>query len=638
MPSYVDSFRINGLIDPTNNVLDNINKLADAALIWVQYDATTGKWGASFNDTDTSVYSFNDNNILGGITVSGTGLSESYNKVSVEYPHKDIRDQTDFVDVSIPLGDRFDNEIDNTLNLKLDLVNNPVQAQYIATVELKSSRLDKIIEFRTDYTGITFIAGVLIDVTSSQYGFSSKLFRVTKVEEIDNDDGSIEFQITAIEYDANVYSTAGLVYEARSRASGIKPKIANTEIKEMDDRSSGTDLLRLLGLNMATGLLNSALTKNATTGKVTQTVTPTSAGRDATLSKIRTTPITPAITGPTDICEGSNLVLTLDYNCAGCLFESQSYSYTITGVTAPDITPFSLTGSVTIPGTMTIPIANDGIADNETLTLTIGGETKSVIIRNRLSYTYSTSASASTISPGESTTITLTTTGVANGTVIPYVITGDTSNVTTTLTGTVTVNSNSATLSIESTTDIIYNSKYVTVSFTAPDTDYCGQIDSTETITITYDGSCGQKVSIPVVWCPTYGIVNFPSSPSIIGLQSLKPIKFAIVDRAKYNPATGEHDQAYRPYVTVPTKLTVTQNYSTNKSVISYDSNNYGTGAGSEAVRVDLSNATKAGILIDVFTQFDQIDHNKYPGPPPTSNWQLYETLTGTLVTVKGYT
>jgi len=545
MPSYIDSFRINGLIDPKNNVLDNINKLADAALIWVQYDATTGKWGASFNDTDTSVYSFDDDNILGGITVSGTGLGENYNKVSVEYPHKDIRDQTDFVDVSIPLVDRFDNEIDNTLNLKLDLVNNPVQAQYIATVELKSSRLDKIIEFRTDYTGIAFIAGVVIDVTSSQYGFSSKLFRVTKVEEIDNDDGSIEFQITAIEYDPNVYSTAGLVYETRTRASGIKPKITNTEIKEMDDRSTGTDLLRLLGLNLATGLFNSALTKNATTGKVTQTVTPTSADRDATLSKVKKPAVT--ITGPSEICEGQTLTLTLDLCAASCLFDPISYNYTITGVTAPDITPFALTGTVNVPGTMSIPIADDATVEGETLTVTIGSVSKAVVIRDRLGYTYVTDASPTTVTEGSSSTVTLTTTNVADGTVVPYTITGaGTSRVSTALTGNVTVNSNTATLVVNTTDDAVYQgNQSVTVTFNPSQADFCGELDKTAAITINDNDSppttC-EYVSVPVVWCGQYNGADNQ-------LEAVTVRKYALLPVAQAGEAT----------VNVPLTVTVTK-------------------------------------------------------------------------------
>lgn len=546
MPSYIDSFRINGLIDPKNNVLDNINKLADAALIWVQYDATTGKWGASFNDTDTSVYSFDDDNILGGITVSGTGLGENYNKVSVEYPHKDIRDQTDFVDVSIPLVDRFDNEIDNTLNLKLDLVNNPVQAQYIATVELKSSRLDKIIEFRTDYTGIAFIAGVVIDVTSSQYGFSSKLFRVTKVEEIDNDDGSIEFQITAIEYDPNVYSTAGLVYETRTRASGIKPKITNTEIKEMDDRSTGADLLRLLGINMLTGLFNNAvLTKNPITGKVTQSVSPTSADRDATLSKVKKPAVT--ITGPSQICEGQTLTLTLDLCAASCLFDPIEYNYTITGVTAPDITPFPLTGTVNVPGTMSIPIADDATVEGETLTVTIGSVSKAVAIRDRLGYTYVTDASPTSVTEGSSSTVTLTTTNVANGTVVPYTITGSgTSRVSTALTGNVTVNSNTATLVVNTIDDAIYQgNQSVTVTFNPSQADFCGELDKTAVITINDNESppttC-QYVSVPVVWCAQYNGADNQ-------LEAVTVSKYAMLPVAQAGEAT----------VNVPLTVSVTK-------------------------------------------------------------------------------
>jgi len=380
MSTLTNAFTINGVIDTKNKVLDNMNLICDAAGAFLTYDVNTGLWSVIVNEPDTSVKSFNDNNIIGAINVHGTGLTEAYNSVSVEFPHKDIRDRTDFIDLTIPVGNRFANEIDNVLNIKYDLVNHPVQAQYLATVELKQSRVDRVIEFNTDYTALGVKAGDIISVSNTPYGFSSKLFRVTRIEENDTDAGGIELGITALEYDADVYSSAGLTYQERTLLTGIPAKINNDATKQKDDQSTGETLLKLLGMNVLTGLFNSVFTKNATTGKVTQTITPTSASRDKAMSKMKLPGV--VITGASSICEGATLTLTLDLDCNSCMYDPISYEYTITGITSAD-TSFPLTGTVNVPGTMSIPITADADTGPETMVLTIGAATKSVYLCNR---------------------------------------------------------------------------------------------------------------------------------------------------------------------------------------------------------------------------------------------------------------
>jgi hypothetical protein len=595
MSTLIDAFRINGVIDTKQNVLSNINKIADAAAVWVTFDVNTGLWSFIFNDVDTSILSFNDSNIIGSINVSGTGLTEAYNKVSVEFPHKDLRDQTDYIDLSIPVGDRFLNELDNTLNIKYDLVNNPVQAQYLATVELKQSRVDRIIEFRTDYTGLGAKAGQLIDITNSQLGFVDKLFRVTRIEEIDNDDGSIELSITALEYDADVYDSSGLIYEERSKVTGIAAKITNTATQQKDDQSTGETLLRLLGLNMATGLLNSVLTKNPITGKVTQTVNPTSPSRDAALSKVKKPGV--VITGASSICEGATLTLTLDLDCSSCLFDPIEYDYTITGVQSADITPFPLTGKVNVPGTMSIPIATDASAESETMTVTVGTATKAVTINDRLTFTYVTTASPTVITEGASSTVTLTTTGVANGTSVPYAITGSgISRVTTALTGNVTVNSNTATLTVNTTDDAVYTGpQSITVTFNTAQADPCSQLDKIAAITILDNDpepTVCATVNVPVVWCPVY-------SGSTGQVTGLTPAAYATVSAA-YSGG---------PSTTVPLTVSVTPGNPSSVTVLT-------------TATIDAS-SNKGGQDFNVITTFNTIAPNALP--------------TGTTTTIRGY-
>lgn len=219
--TLADRYQINGLIDTSDDVMSNIEKICSAAGSWLSYDISEGKWGVVINTTGTSVASFNDSNILSNISISGTGLNELYNSVKVEFPHRDLRDSADFVNIEIPDADRNANEEDNSLNLTYDIINEPIQAQLLGLIELKQSRIDLVINFETDFSNINVKAGDLIDVTNARFGFNAKLFRVISTSEIQDDAGAIRISITALEYDANVYSTADLFRYTRTDENGI---------------------------------------------------------------------------------------------------------------------------------------------------------------------------------------------------------------------------------------------------------------------------------------------------------------------------------------------------------------------------------------------------------------------------------
>lgn len=225
-------FEINGVISTDKSVMQNINTLCTSAGAWMTYDIAEGRWSVVINRAGASTASFNDSNIIGGINISGTGVNELYNSATIEYPHKDLRDQTDYIDLEIPSADRFPYELDNRLNIKLDCINNPVTAQYLASVELKQSRVDKVIQFRTDYSKIGLKAGDIIDITSSVYGYTAKKFRITKVEEEDTE--GLAISITGLEYDENVYSTDGLIRKIREKKTGILPKDNNNNLSNKD--------------------------------------------------------------------------------------------------------------------------------------------------------------------------------------------------------------------------------------------------------------------------------------------------------------------------------------------------------------------------------------------------------------------
>jgi hypothetical protein len=246
-------FTINGAIDTNKSVMQNMQTLANACGSWITYDINQGKWAVVINQAGSSIKSFTDSNIIGSINIRGTGVFELYNKVELEFPNKDILDRRDVTSFSIPNEERFPNEFDNTLNFGFDCINNPVQAELLAVRELKQSRIDKIIEFRTDFSSLGLKAGDLIDVTSTMYGFSNKLFRILSISEEDADDNQIVLNITAFEYDSSIYDTTGLERQSRTIDNGIISRCANTAIRNSEAQASVP--IDLSDIAIASGLL-----------------------------------------------------------------------------------------------------------------------------------------------------------------------------------------------------------------------------------------------------------------------------------------------------------------------------------------------------------------------------------------------
>jgi hypothetical protein len=230
--TLADRYQINGLLDSKNKVLENAEAIVNACASWLSYDSHVGKWGVVINKSDTSIASFNDSNIVGNITVSGTGLQDLYNTTEIKFPHRELRDNLDVYKIDVPTSSipsdwvlfaRNANEEVNPLILTYDIINEPVQAQLLGLIELKQSRIDKIVEFSTNFDYYNLKAGDVIDVTNSRFGFSSKAFRIINITEVHDDLGSLIMSIQALEYDASVYSIADLYRFTRSNENGILP-------------------------------------------------------------------------------------------------------------------------------------------------------------------------------------------------------------------------------------------------------------------------------------------------------------------------------------------------------------------------------------------------------------------------------
>ena len=246
-------YTINGLIDTNRKCKENIDTILLNSGAWLSYDVAVGQWrvipkkalpgttwsGAYQTGTPTDPLPqiiFNDDNITGAIQISSTRLDNLYNAAGIQFYDKYNKDQRGFVKIDLPDALRNPNEPDNALSLTLDLTNNNVQAERLANIELKQSRDDLVITFLTSHYGIQAQAGDVISVYNEIYGWcaptfpNGKYFRVLSTVEKEVDEGLLENEITALEYNSDVYSNENIQEFTTAANIGIIPRSGSPNI------------------------------------------------------------------------------------------------------------------------------------------------------------------------------------------------------------------------------------------------------------------------------------------------------------------------------------------------------------------------------------------------------------------------
>lgn len=226
-PATQRRYKINGVLDAGETVINNVDRIMSACDSWMTYNAASGKWAVVVNKSETTAYAFNDNNIIGEIRVSATDISSSINQVEARFPFKESRDQAAFVNLETPPALLYPNEPVNKYSVTYDLVNDSVQATYLANRVLEQSREDLIVNFNTTYYGIQVEAGDVVSVTNTDYGWCAptypdgKPFRVMKVNEAAIGDGTLGARLELSEYNADVYDDKDITQFAPVANSGL---------------------------------------------------------------------------------------------------------------------------------------------------------------------------------------------------------------------------------------------------------------------------------------------------------------------------------------------------------------------------------------------------------------------------------
>jgi hypothetical protein len=210
-------YEIHGTLGTVDDVQSNLDKLLSSCGAYLLFDGKQGKYKGLPNQIyqdQANCFVANDDNIISKVNVQNTDLYQQYNAVEIEYFDKERRDQRNSVLVETPSNERNTGEPDNKLSYSLDMVNNKPQVEILANIDLKQTRLDKVVTFTGDHSFLQIDTGDVIKFNNTTYGFTDKLFRVMRLKEKENLDSTLSVEIIALEYSDDVYTQPSLTTDA----------------------------------------------------------------------------------------------------------------------------------------------------------------------------------------------------------------------------------------------------------------------------------------------------------------------------------------------------------------------------------------------------------------------------------------
>ena len=204
----VTRHQTNAMLRTENPIFDNVNSLLEHFNGILRY--SNGKYELDIETSVTS-YSANDprdiaeEDIIGAISIEDSGLKGSANSVSLSIP--DPQTRYDARGVTFFNSDylKQDRGIPKKKDIKTPLITNYFNARINAKQYLDQSRASKKINFKIGPKGVLLLAGTIIRITYSRFGWVNKHFRISNL----NISPDCLVQVTAFEHDDDSYLISG---------------------------------------------------------------------------------------------------------------------------------------------------------------------------------------------------------------------------------------------------------------------------------------------------------------------------------------------------------------------------------------------------------------------------------------------
>lgn len=199
-------FECNAVLQTDETLFDNIEKMLMGCRGFLPY--SQGEYGLIIDKSRSSVFSFDTDTIVGGISIAGETKENKFNRVLVKFANPDVDYQPD--QAVWPAGGSTEEtallaEDNGTLlveELTLDTVTNYYAARDLARVILKRSRNALRTSFKATSEALQLTVGDVVTVTHPTPGWSGKPFQVESIAM--NYDGTCS--VNLLEYDSTIYT------------------------------------------------------------------------------------------------------------------------------------------------------------------------------------------------------------------------------------------------------------------------------------------------------------------------------------------------------------------------------------------------------------------------------------------------
>lgn len=201
---------INGVVNTNNQLFDNIKQLLQGArsmmpFVQGKYKVKVEDAGNATDITSSTIQiaqDLDDDNIVGGISLSSEKKSTKFNKVIVNFVHPDL-DFTNQQVVKDQTSDFATADNNETLlgEFNFPTLTNEAIARDLARIIVLKSRTARTVKFTATQESMNLEPGDIIRITQTIPNLTQKTFRITGLE-INN---NMTVTIQAVEHDATLY-------------------------------------------------------------------------------------------------------------------------------------------------------------------------------------------------------------------------------------------------------------------------------------------------------------------------------------------------------------------------------------------------------------------------------------------------
>lgn len=196
-------FECNSYLDTANTLAENLRSLLVGFRAHLPF--VGGKYELVIEKDETSVFTFDESNIIGGWSFGGTSKRLTLNTVKVVFVNPEKNWQSDMATSQSLAYLAEDNDIELLKEINLPTETNAYRAAAIAATYLKKSRQGISASFTADMQALKTQVGDVVQITHPTPGWTAKKFRIVKMRILS---GSRNIAVSVLEHEPTVYDRA----------------------------------------------------------------------------------------------------------------------------------------------------------------------------------------------------------------------------------------------------------------------------------------------------------------------------------------------------------------------------------------------------------------------------------------------